>query len=222
MRFLSARWPDRHAQRSILSGALVIVTVLVGLTSLCLVKSAYDDAKRLTQDLSAARQETRALQDVLDDRPAVDATFRTIMAVKPALDPEVAQEIAMYARSYAKLFGQDPNLVLAMMSIESGFDPRAVSPRGALGLMQILPAWRKELSIQGELTDPETSIKTGLRILGIYQHKYHDLRVAMAAYNRGPVAVNAAIKKRQNPLNDYPGLVIQRRAQLRSMIEARM
>lgn len=85
-------------------------------------------------------------------------------------------------------------LVDAMSSVESGGNPRAVSPAGAKGLLQVMPQHYARLGVTDPF-DPEQSIQAGLTILNEEYQRFGDLSLALAAYNAGSPKVNAAIKK---------------------------
>jgi len=84
--------------------------------------------------------------------------------------------------------GLDPALVRAVMEVESGGDPSAVSPKGAQGLMQIMPDTAKDLKLSDPF-DPSASIDAGSRYLAAQLKAFGDVRLALAAYNAGPEAV---------------------------------
>ncbi len=87
----------------------------------------------------------------------------------------------------AKRTGVDGLLIAAVIEMESGFASNAVSPRGAVGLMQVRP------SAPGgaDLTDPEVNLEAGSRYLGGLLDRYDgDLERALAAYNAGPGVVD--------------------------------
>jgi len=85
--------------------------------------------------------------------------------------------------------GIDPLLVRAMIEAESGFDLRAISPKGAMGLMQLMPSIVQAMGLKDPF-DPAENIEAGVRYLKVLLERFgHDLTLALAAYNAGPEAV---------------------------------
>ncbi len=93
---------------------------------------------------------------------------------------------------WARAHGLDPLLVLAVMREESRFRPGAVSPAGAVGLMQVLPSTAQALDTSvrtGQLTDPDTNLRLGTAYLaGRLRDFRGDVILALVAYNAGPQA----------------------------------
>lgn len=99
-----------------------------------------------------------------------------------ATDPRLGKIINKYASQQ----GIDPRLVQTVIRHESGFDPVAVSPKGAMGLMQLMPETAASLGVEDPF-DVEQNIKGGVRFLKICLNRFEqNLPLALAAYNAGP------------------------------------
>jgi soluble lytic murein transglycosylase-like protein len=86
-------------------------------------------------------------------------------------------------------YGVDPILVRAVIQVESGFDPRCISRRGARGLMQLMPETARRYGVRS-IFDPEQNIHGGVRYLADLLRMFpRDLPRALAAYNAGENAV---------------------------------
>jgi len=88
-----------------------------------------------------------------------------------------------------KQFNVDPALLKSMMLKESSGNPTAVSPKGATGLMQLMPGTAQEMGVS-DLTDPRQNIFGGAKYMSGLLDKYGDVKTALAAYNAGPGAVD--------------------------------
>jgi soluble lytic murein transglycosylase len=109
---------------------------------------------------------------------------------RPAGEPAPLEVSPRYAELIERLsaaHGVDPRLVRAVVQVESAFEPRARSPKGALGLMQLMPATARQHGVADPF-DPHANLDGGIRHLRRLLDRY-ELRLALAAYNAGEHAV---------------------------------
>jgi soluble lytic murein transglycosylase-like protein len=92
-------------------------------------------------------------------------------------------------RAAAQRYGMDADLIHCVIAVESNFNPKAVSPKKASGLMQLLPQTAALYGVKN-IFDPEQNVNAGTRYLKGLLEKYHDLTLALAAYNAGPERVD--------------------------------
>ncbi|MDP9322732.1 MAG: lytic transglycosylase domain-containing protein [Acidobacteriota bacterium] len=105
---------------------------------------------------------------------------------RPVLDGTPYAEIIAAA---AEAHGVDPMLVRALIQVESGYRPRARSPRGAMGLMQLMPSTAREYNVRHPF-EPKANIEAGIKHLKTLIDRFgDDVGLALAAYNAGPGAV---------------------------------
>lgn len=92
----------------------------------------------------------------------------------------------------ARYYTLPPALVKAVVAVESSFEPGAVSPAGAQGLMQLIPRTAGEVFV-GNSFDPKQNVYGGTRYLRMLANQFDgDVRLTVAAYNAGPKAVERA------------------------------
>jgi len=101
-------------------------------------------------------------------------------------------------RDAAQRRGIDPYLVAAVVREESSYYPRATSPVGARGLMQLMPSTARLMVPTGDLEDPGFNIELGTRFLAGLIREFNDPRLALAAYNAGPTRVRQWLSTRRS------------------------
>ena len=101
----------------------------------------------------------------------------------------VRRDIERLVRSQAPALGLDPALVLAVIQVESGFEATAVSPKGAVGLMQILPETGRRFGLEQPFV-PSENVRAGMEYLRWLMTYFNgDVVLALAGYNAGENAV---------------------------------
>jgi soluble lytic murein transglycosylase len=116
-------------------------------------------------------------------------------------ETEIAQVAATIVRE-ANIHGIDPNLVMAVIHIESRGNAFALSPVGAMGLMQIMPPTGEELAKRLDilwrgpqtLFDPLLNIQMGVAYLEQLESRYESMSTALAAYNWGPGRIDSRLR----------------------------
>jgi soluble lytic murein transglycosylase-like protein len=125
----------------------------------------------------------------------VEIAARNLVAVEPedtfsALPSASSVPYAKLIRNAAQKHGVDERLITRVIAVESNFNPKAVSPKQALGLMQLLPQTAAHYAL-GNVFDPAQNIDAGTRYLKDLLARYRgNLPLALAAYNAGPEAVD--------------------------------
>ncbi|MEO7391161.1 MAG: lytic transglycosylase domain-containing protein [Ramlibacter sp.] len=150
------------------------------------------------------------------------------------------KQVKHHMREASRAQGIDYELLQALIATESGFDARAVSPKGAVGLMQVMPATAERYGVSSDpktavdkkLADPRTNIRAGTRYLRYLLDLFPGrLELALAAYNAGEGAVQRAGNKVPNyrETQNYVKTVMQLHSMLKppsmtapSMIPARV
>ena len=106
----------------------------------------------------------------------------------------------------------DPDLAFELVRVESRFYQNAVSPVGALGFTQLMPATARLLKpgiSRSQILDRDTNLRLGFRFLRGLIRKYDgNLHLALLAYNRGPERVDSLLRAGENPDNGYSRLIL--------------
>jgi hypothetical protein len=106
----------------------------------------------------------------------------------PAKAAKISIKTERLIYKVARQEGVDPFLLRSMVAVESAFNPRSVSKKGAVGLMQLMPRTARALGVTNRY-NPEQNLRGGARYLKRMLKRFSDVRLALAAYNAGPSAV---------------------------------
>jgi soluble lytic murein transglycosylase-like protein len=134
----------------------------------------------------------RVLSDLAASVSGTTGTTRRVPHVQPAARSWTSRAAAYdpLIETHARRNGVSADLVRAVIRAESAFNPFAISPKGAMGLMQLMPATAEEYGVVNPF-DPAENIRAGVaylrRLLDRYDQK---VELALAAYNAGPTAVD--------------------------------
>ncbi len=111
-------------------------------------------------------------------------------------------EYINYVEKYSDLYDIDKYLIFAIIKAESNFDEKAVSKRGAIGLMQLMQNTAEEIAPKIDITineqnifEPDTNINLGTKYISVLLQKYKNTGLAIAAYNAGSGNVDNWIEK---------------------------
>jgi soluble lytic murein transglycosylase-like protein len=165
-----------------------------------------DQAQRIraAMEPSIARQRISVQKQVKAAQPVTTAE-----ACEPVAPPELARMIDSAARTE----NVDATLVREVTRQESGFHPCAVSPKGAEGLMQLMPATQLSLDVRNPF-DAQESLTAGAKLLKQLLERYQgDVKLALGAYNSGATRVDQAggipgIPETQDYVSDILGRLV--------------
>lgn len=142
-----------------------------------------DTALKMLKVLRVDRKPVRDAECLL--APPMPANLRYSSHPHPARG-----QVADLVRTLAPSYRLDPDLVLAVVEAESNFNPRALSPKNAQGLMQLIPATAERFGVQ-DVWDPEQNLRGGMAYLRWLLAYYKgDVKLALAGYNAGEGAVD--------------------------------
>lgn len=148
-------------------------------------------------ELALVRLEVNRLQEIMD----FSRRYR------------IPADLATAINDIALAEGIAPELAFRLVQMESGFNRRAVSPKGAVGYAQLMPATAFELDPSLEYRDlfeRETNLRLGFRYLRWLIDRYDGkLRLALLAYNRGPGTVDSIRRVGGDPANGYARSIIE-------------
>jgi soluble lytic murein transglycosylase-like protein len=141
------------------------------------------------------------------------AELRRLATARYALEYGVSLELASAVERAAVAEGVDPELAFRLVRVESEFKETAVSPVGALGLTQLMPATAESLQpgiTREQIFDRHTNLRLGFRYLRWLLDVYDgDVTEALHAYNRGPGTVARLRARGEDPANGYADRILR-------------
>ena len=162
------------------------------------------------------------VQEIAVEPPLSPAT---LAPMRLQVETEQLERILQSVHDNAQRFDLDPVMLLAVIHVESRFDPGAVSSKGAMGLMQIRPSTAREvagslgieLTADEQLFDPELNILLGSCYLRYLVDRFDDHHIALSAYNAGPTRVAAQWRQTGDVPQAYPARVSKALERLTSL-----
>ena len=164
------------------------LTIILGITLLALTLPLPSAAEQLPDpELREVLREAASAADSFEDRFDAEVWLTDMSArlSRQVGDPDERIEILTRVHYEAARVELPPELILAVIEVESNFDRYAISVAGALGLMQVMPFWRDEIGRPNDnLIRIDTNLRYGCTILRFYLDKENgDLRRALGRYN---------------------------------------
>jgi soluble lytic murein transglycosylase len=171
----------------------------------------YPDTQEVKASVEDLRKETDILKYILK--------FSSQMSYSDAL------RLSKLIKEECENYGLDPFLILAIIEVESEFSPKAVSPNGAIGLMQIMPETAEfisgelGISINGakSLYNPLINVRFGIYYISFLINRFKNIEWALAAYQTGPNSFSNTQESFGKQLPDYVKKVIS----FKNWLEAR-
>jgi soluble lytic murein transglycosylase-like protein len=153
----------------------------------------------LAAAITACNSFSQAMYSYIDENgvlnftniPPVTRVFNLkVSGAAPATETQIpstkkSERFTPIIEKYARDYQLDPSLIHSIISTESDFNPKAISPKGAQGLMQLMPATAAQLGVSNSF-DPEENIRGGVRHFRWLMDNFkNDLSLSLAAYNAG-------------------------------------
>jgi soluble lytic murein transglycosylase-like protein len=190
---------------TLIAAMLTVLTLPASAAELAILRNGFS----IRHERREAREDVTRLYifgapDNYIDVPTADiARYEECEDVRPTAPPAASKQQPRNLDEVIDDVGRrnsiSPTLISSVIRAESGFNPNALSPKGARGLMQLMPQTAARLGVQNTL-DPADNIEGGTRYLRELLARYHnDLRKALAAYNAGPERV-----EKYNGIPPYP------------------
>ena len=185
---------------------------------------------RYNKESAALRAEKTKMEQLLVELSVQERTARALKGiVGKTIAPSVYRQLVQLVSANSRTFGYDPLLVLAVIQVESFFEPAALGRyndmrlSGALGLMQVKPKTAREMAerlgmpipSEEDLFKPEINIVLGIAYLTQCIGVFKSFKLGLLAYNQGPGVINKLLQKNQPLSIDYYKRVLKKYYALR-------
>ncbi len=171
--------------------------------------------RALLQAFNTSDQDEQA--SLISTLPLMNTTAGTVVPEASKNEQNLSQsdnntagsDFSSFIEQASRTYGVDKDLIRSVIRAESGFDPQATSPKGAMGLMQLMPDTARDLGVRNAY-DPEQNIMAGTRYLKSLLDRYDgDVPRALAAYNWGMGNVERNPEKLPQETRDYIARITQ-------------
>jgi soluble lytic murein transglycosylase-like protein len=207
-----------HATQRLLLRGLGLCVVLLAVGAAISLLPGGARASRAGTPYTGTAADLRSLRTALDAEQG-EAELQRLRADRAeailtlAKQHAVSVDLAEVVYDEAQRAGIDPALAFEIVRLESGFNPRAVSGVGAIGLAQVMPrtaAFYDSTVTRDDLFDPATNVRIGFRFFRDLLERYdYNLRTALLAYNRGPGRVGTILARGGDPANGYASRILE-------------
>ena len=173
----------------VLAIAVVLATVSLSASELAILRNGFSIRHERRDVLGAVTRlytaaDASSYVDVSTDQ--IDHFEKDFSAPPPAIKRENPKNLDEIINTISDRHHLDPDLINSVIHAESAFNPRAVSPKGAQGLMQLMPGTASQLGVRN-VFDPHDNVEGGTAYLRqLLEQNNFDLIKALAAYNAGP------------------------------------
>jgi soluble lytic murein transglycosylase len=175
----------------------LVLMLVVGFVVGARYQAVVDNVEGLQGLVAVQKSKIAELKEANTHLTTVVRLREILDANRVRLPRESVEAMASRIDQVSRKYAISPDMIFAVIQVESAFDPMAVSNKGAMGLMQLLPstarAVAEELNIQwtgdGMLWDPATNIEMGTYYLRSLISRFNNIEVALTAYNHGPTRV---------------------------------
>ncbi|MBN2333424.1 MAG: lytic transglycosylase domain-containing protein [Deltaproteobacteria bacterium] len=207
-----------NRKRTVFSNLVIAAAFVLIVAATCQMPAMKQLWNQQATGIQTAPQAS-SITSLENDRCSLDAFHRLMVNIqqqRQSLSPSHTARLARFIWQAGYRFDCDPQLIAAVIQIESSFLNRAHSHKGARGLMQLRPfvaremARRLETSWDGPQTlhDPEANILMGTYYLSSLIRDFSDLPTALVAYNYGPTYVRRQLRNGRQLPTSYPAKIL--------------